>query len=220
MVDWDRVSDMLTTFLTGSTVTLNSCGPCNTPSLTTVGRYTSNPLRGLFARKIRSRICGMAIFGAETKPRLSWILPSEPRLNFKASVALGAFMQFAMNNVKSFGLFACKGVCWYQTLSPSVPVLMAVRHFASGHVPFTSTLKTTKPGLVCAVWFHLKRVATYLTFFRNHTMMIPRFMGSGTTGVACMNLGRKFIGVEIEQRYFDIALERIGQAQRQGRLFA
>jgi len=45
------------------------------------------------------------------------------------------------------------------------------------------------------------------------------FMGSGTTGVACMNLGRKFIGVEIEERYFDIACGRITNAQRQETLF-
>jgi len=45
------------------------------------------------------------------------------------------------------------------------------------------------------------------------------FMGSGTTGVACMNLGRKFIGIEIEPKYFDIACERIENAQRQERLF-
>ena len=46
------------------------------------------------------------------------------------------------------------------------------------------------------------------------------FMGSGTTGVACMNLGRKFIGIEIERKYFDIACERIENAQRQQRMFA
>jgi site-specific DNA-methyltransferase (adenine-specific) len=46
------------------------------------------------------------------------------------------------------------------------------------------------------------------------------FMGSGSTGVACANLGRKFIGVEIESRYFDIACERIAAAYAQGRLFA
>jgi DNA modification methylase len=45
------------------------------------------------------------------------------------------------------------------------------------------------------------------------------FMGSGTTGVACMNLGRKFIGIELEPKYFDIACERIAAAQAQGRLF-
>lgn len=50
--------------------------------------------------------------------------------------------------------------------------------------------------------------------------VLDPFMGSGTTGVACMNLGRKFIGIEIEERYFQIACERIDQAQRQGRMFA
>jgi len=45
------------------------------------------------------------------------------------------------------------------------------------------------------------------------------FMGSGTTGVACMNLGRKFIGIEIEPKYYEIACERIDQAQRQIRMF-
>ena len=44
-------------------------------------------------------------------------------------------------------------------------------------------------------------------------------MGSGTTGVACARLGRRFVGVEIEPRYFEIALRRIEQAQRQRDLF-
>lgn len=51
------------------------------------------------------------------------------------------------------------------------------------------------------------------------TILDP-FMGSGTTGVACANLGRSFIGIEIEKKYFDIACERIENAQRQGRMFA
>ena len=44
------------------------------------------------------------------------------------------------------------------------------------------------------------------------------FMGSGTTGVAAMNLEKHFIGIERERKYFDIACERISQAQAQGRL--
>lgn len=51
------------------------------------------------------------------------------------------------------------------------------------------------------------------------TILDP-FMGSGTTGVACVNLGRKFIGIEREEKYFDIACRRIEDAQRQPRLFA
>jgi DNA modification methylase len=44
-------------------------------------------------------------------------------------------------------------------------------------------------------------------------------MGSGTTGVACAKLGRKFIGIEIEPRYFDIACKRIEQAYAQPDFF-
>lgn len=49
--------------------------------------------------------------------------------------------------------------------------------------------------------------------------VLDAFMGSGTTGVACMNIGRKFIGIEIEPKYFDIACKRIEDAQRQVRMF-
>jgi site-specific DNA-methyltransferase (adenine-specific) len=45
------------------------------------------------------------------------------------------------------------------------------------------------------------------------------FMGSGTTGVACMQLGRNFIGCEIDEGYFGIAEKRIKQAAAQEVLF-
>ena len=40
------------------------------------------------------------------------------------------------------------------------------------------------------------------------------FMGSGTTSVACIKTGRRFIGIEKEQKYFEIALKRIREAER------
>ena len=52
----------------------------------------------------------------------------------------------------------------------------------------------------------------------NETILDP-FMGSGTTGVAAVQMGRSFIGIEREERYFEIACKRIEQAQRQGDLF-
>ena len=52
----------------------------------------------------------------------------------------------------------------------------------------------------------------------NHTSLDP-FMGSGTTGVAAVQMGRKFIGIEREPKYFDIAYKRIEDAQRQGDMF-
>ena len=52
----------------------------------------------------------------------------------------------------------------------------------------------------------------------DQTILDP-FMGSGTTGVAAVQMGRDFIGVEREPKYFDIACKRIDDAQRQGDLF-
>lgn len=45
------------------------------------------------------------------------------------------------------------------------------------------------------------------------------FMGSGTTGVAAVQMGLKFIGIELDPDYFKIACKRIEDAQRQGDLF-
>ena len=50
-------------------------------------------------------------------------------------------------------------------------------------------------------------------------VVIDPSMGVGTTGVACANLGRRFIGIEIEPKYFDIACKRIEDAYKQPRLF-
>lgn len=52
----------------------------------------------------------------------------------------------------------------------------------------------------------------------DETILDP-FMGSGTTGVAAIKLGRRFIGIEIEPAYFDIACRRIEEAARQPDLF-
>jgi site-specific DNA-methyltransferase (adenine-specific) len=53
---------------------------------------------------------------------------------------------------------------------------------------------------------------------KGSTILDP-FMGSGTTGVAAIQMGRKFIGIEREPKYFDIACERIEQASKQVDMF-
>jgi DNA modification methylase len=53
---------------------------------------------------------------------------------------------------------------------------------------------------------------------KSETILDP-FMGSGTTGVAAIQMGRKFIGIERELKYFDIACKRIEQASRQVDMF-
>lgn len=51
------------------------------------------------------------------------------------------------------------------------------------------------------------------------SVVLDPFMGSGTTGVACALMGRKFVGVEMTPQYFDVACRRIEQARKQGQLF-
>ena len=53
----------------------------------------------------------------------------------------------------------------------------------------------------------------------NPESILDPFMGSGTTGVAAIQMGRKFIGIEREKQYFDIACKRIEQAVAQPQLF-
>ena len=58
-----------------------------------------------------------------------------------------------------------------------------------------------------------------LGFLPDATTILDPFMGSGTTGVACVKLARKFTGIELESDYFDIACQRIEEAYRQPDMF-
>lgn len=90
-----------------------------------------------------------------------------------------------------------------------------------GRLPngFSSTEQTDRsiehpcPKPEGAVKWLVRRVS-----FDAQTILDP-FMGSGTTGVACAKLGRKFIGIELEPKYFDIACKRIEDAYRQPDFF-
>lgn len=57
-------------------------------------------------------------------------------------------------------------------------------------------------------------------FTKPADVILDPFMGSGTTGVAAAMAGRRFVGIEMNERYFDIACKRIEDAQRQGDMFA
>jgi len=57
------------------------------------------------------------------------------------------------------------------------------------------------------------------TYTNENETVLDFTMGSGTTGVACKNLGRDFIGIEMDDKYFDIAKKRIEKHTTQERLF-
>ncbi len=53
---------------------------------------------------------------------------------------------------------------------------------------------------------------------QGQTILDP-FKGSGTTGIACARMGRRFIGIELDPKYFDVACERIEKAYAQDDMF-
>ena len=118
----------------------------------------------------------------------------------KTHFGMGAYWRNQHENI----VFASKGM----------PAAMADRGMgsvltASSVPPQQRQHPTEKPvGLIRSI---LKATTA-------QTILDP-FMGSGTTGVACAKLGRKFIGIEIEPKYFDIACKRIEQAYAQGDFF-
>jgi len=107
-----------------------------------------------------------------------------------------------------------------------------VRNFTSGHVEMAWTTieqptrafsyahgQLASEGKEHPTQKPLPLMEWCLGFVPNaHTILDP-FMGSGTTGVACARLGRRFIGIEIEPRYFAIACKRIEAEYRQPRMF-
>ena len=62
------------------------------------------------------------------------------------------------------------------------------------------------------------RILNAFSKYENLVVLDP-FMGSGTTGVACQNLGRKFLGIEMDDKYFEIAKKRISESGNNKGLF-
>ena len=138
--------------------------------------------------------------------------------------------------VRKLGEYS-EAIIWggnYFDLPPTGCLLMwdKVQEFsgASFETAWTNLKKPSKA-------FRMSRVEAYGSVPRDHPTQKPLslmqwclakligqiildpFMGSGTTGVACVKTGRTFIGIEIDETYFDIACERIRKAYAQPDLF-
>lgn len=93
-------------------------------------------------------------------------------------------------------------------------------------VTHSSVLRSHRKGQAAVVKAtghpHTKPIdlVEFLVMRHQGRRVIDPFMGSGTTGVACANLGREFIGIEIDETYFNTACERVAAAHNQQRLFA
>lgn len=110
------------------------------------------------------------------------------------------------------GQFADCELAWSNLKKP----VRLIRHMWNGGIRKDGEARTPHPtqkpvGVMRWCIEHLPKDAS--------TIFDP-FMGSGTTGVAALQLGRKFIGIELDPEYFEIACARVTEAWKQPRLFA
>lgn len=94
-------------------------------------------------------------------------------------------------------------------LSPTV----AKGRGATCRTAFESSERLEPNGHPCPKPLGWMEWSVRLASLEDETILDP-FMGSGTTGVAALQLGRKFIGIELDKTYFDIAVKRIREAYR------
>jgi DNA modification methylase len=116
--------------------------------------------------------------------------------------------------------------CWLIWIKPdALPsmgnVEMAWTNFDKNSKYIVQTISATNPERVNHPTQKPLKVMRYIieNFTREGDTVFDPFMGSGTTGVACVQLNRNFIGCEISPEYFGIAEKRIRQADSTPSLF-
>ena len=101
---------------------------------------------------------------------------------------------------------------YWLTKSPQTKLFNAINH----HDVFDT--KDWKPVGTKAEHkraFPIEMPRDIISCFPNAKVVLDPFMGSGSTGVACVNTNRKFIGIEMDEKYFNIACDRIEEAIRE-----
>lgn len=131
-------------------------------------------------------------------------------------------------DIASFGIAPQRVLIWHVTFSLSH--VAAHGMFYRYHPIYAWNLPTTQRALQQDVvqmpqdghngWYHpgtkpIKLLDKLVSMTDKNAVILDPFMGSGTTGVACVRTGRRFIGMEICEEYFQIAERRIAEAQAQ-----
>ena len=135
--------------------------------------------------------------------------------NFHQHLSPGSVLIWLKRNDEAFGSFLSDGEVAWKKGGHGV---YAFRHISAGS---SKALEYSNDAYAPSAHPTQKPIALMewcLSFVRGKTILDP-YMGSGTTGVACAKMGRKFIGIELDERYFQIACERIQKAYDQPDLF-
>ena len=120
--------------------------------------------------------------------------------------------------------------CWYRTAAQSRNIQGGFNHWTPivvyGDCKFIVDVFYTNGNVTASQNKDIEHptpkdlsMVRWLIKSSNGKTILDPFMGSGTTGVACVQTGRRFIGIEIDEKYCQIAQKRIEQALLQPRLF-
>lgn len=104
----------------------------------------------------------------------------------------------------SFKLFQTLDANFFYTVGPLTYQMSVQPKFVSGLVGGSEKTEHTTQKPV-SLMEHLIKIHT-----DENQIVLDPFMGSGTTGVACKNLNRNFIGIELDDKYFEITKDRVG----------
>ena len=130
--------------------------------------------------------------------------------HYPAPTDIGMVYQPAATGMTHWGRTTCQPLLFYGK-DPKSGLTIKPLHFVLTDRPEAFNHPCVKP-LRLVKWM-VDRVS-----YEGATILDP-FMGSGTTGVACAKMGRKFIGIEIDENYFNIACKRIQAAYDQPDMF-
>jgi len=128
--------------------------------------------------------------------------------NYPDKLPRGACLVWLKRNDDAFGSFLSDAELAWMSKGHGV---YCIRDLSNQGIANSRVHPTQKP---------VSLMAWCLGFLPKAKTILDPFMGSGTTGVACAQMGRSFIGIEREPKYFDIACKRIEAAYAQGQLFA
>lgn len=150
----------------------------------------------------------VAVMRCDSDPR--FLAPVPGRMPFFRSIQLSYAMPSYINRV----LGGDETAYWFGSVVARVPGHIAI----PGRGPIAQPSDRRANGHPCSrAQVHFDWLVQWCTD-AGETVVDP-FMGSGTTGVACVKVGRPFVGMEVERRFFDIACRRVEEAYRQADLF-
>lgn len=135
---------------------------------------------------------------------------------FPQKLAPGSILVWAKRRPAAYGSFLSDGeIAWFSKGRG----IYLMEHVFAGSAP---ALEWSSDAYTTSAHPFQKPIAVMewcLGFIPDAQAILDPFMGSGTTGVACVKAGRRFVGIEIDPGYFDIACDRIRAAYRQPDMF-